>query len=77
MLVDGERVQVALVDAHHRGPEGEGPCQLVLVVHLYQDVEPEPVRQPRQIAQLVVVEGGHDQQDRVGTHDPGVAHVGG
>ena len=41
-MVDLERPEVALVDTDQRGPGGQGPGQLVLVVHLDQGVETEP-----------------------------------
>jgi hypothetical protein len=44
-------------------------------VHLDEGVQADVQRKRVQLGQLVVVEGGRDQQDGVGAHDAGVAHV--
>ena len=72
-VVDLEGDEVALVHADEGGAGGERPLELGLVVHLDQGVEPELGGQVVEVAQLVVVEGGDDEQHGVGAHEPGVA----
>ena len=57
-------------------PDGQRPLELALVVHLDQGVEAEAGGQGGEAGELVVVEGGHDEQHGVGPHEPGVADVG-
>ncbi len=66
--------EVAVVDADQVGIDGlERALELLLVVHLDEDVEVE-LRAPAPCsgASVVVVERGDDQQDRVGARDRGL-----
>ena len=77
LVVHLEGVQVALVHPDELGPGVQGPLELGLVVHLDQGVEADSCRaRLQQPDQLVVGQRGHDEQDGVGPHQPGVAHVG-
>ena len=76
-VVDLERDEVALVDADERGPGGQRPLELGLVVDLDERVEPELGGQRRgSRASSLVGERGGDEQHRVGAHQAGVADVG-
>ena len=76
LVVDLEGDEVALVHPDERRPTATARSSSGLVVHLDQHVEPDVEGQRVQLAELVVVERGGDQQHRVGAHDAGVAHVG-
>ena len=59
-------VEVAVVDAEHVGLDVERHLELALVVHLDERVEVERARLAQQVEQVVGLERGDDQQDRVG-----------
>ena len=63
--VDREVGEVAVVDAEDVGVDVERALELVLVVDLDEDVEIQPARLSVQLVELVVVEHGDDQEDRV------------
>ena len=73
--VDLEGDEVALVHADQVGADRHGPLELGLVVHLDEHVEVELAGDGVEVRELVVVERRHDQEDGVGTHDPGPRHV--
>ena len=75
LVVDREGAQVPLVDPDQPGPGAQGAVELLLVVHLDQGGQAERAGAGREAGQLVVVEGGGDQQHGVGPHEAGVDHV--
>jgi hypothetical protein len=77
LLVDFEGHQVALVHTDEIAPDHEGSFQLVLVVNLDQGIETHLLGERMEVAQLCIVEGGSDQQDTVGAHEPGIDHIAG
>ena len=76
MTVHLEGEQVPLVDSHQVGARVHGPVELDLVVHLDQSGQAELGGERAQPDQLGVGQGGHDEQDGVGSHHAGVADVG-
>ena len=75
--VDLERDQVALVHPNEGGSHGQGTIQLVLVVDLHQGIEADLAGQRMERGELAVVEGRRDEQHGIGTHEAGIADVGG
>ena len=65
--VDLERAQVARVHADHLGVERNRACELVGVVRLDEQVEPEGVRLVHEQAGAPVVDVAQEEQRRVGT----------
>src|SRR3546814_8519689 len=74
-LFRSEGDEVALVHADELRTDGQRSLELRLVVDLDECVEPHLGGEGVHVSQLAVVECGDDQQHRVGTHDPRVAHV--
>ena len=70
LQVDGQGLEVAVVDAHDRAADGEGAIELLAVVDLDQGVEAGLLGGLGELAQLGIREGGHDQEDGVGAGDP-------
>ena len=64
--VDREVRQVAVVDAEDVGLDVERHLQLALAVDLHERVEVERPRLAQQLEEVVGIERGDDQQDRVG-----------
>ena len=75
--VDREGREVALVHPDELRPGVEGPRQLGLVVHLDHGVERELPGHAQEARQFRVRQRGDDQQDGIGSHEAGVADVGG
>ena len=65
--VDGQRAQVAVVDADEPGTGGLRAVELDLVVHLDQGVEPASPALAEQVTQFIVAQCGDDQQDGRGS----------
>ena len=73
--LDLEGLQVAGVDADHRGAGVHGPLDLVGGVRLDQRGEPDRAGPLDQRDQLGVGQRGHDQQDQVGAGRPGLEEL--
>ena len=68
----GEGLEIAVVDAHEAGAAGERRVELRFVVDLHQGIEPGLEGRVEELAQVLLAESGHDQEDRVGPGDPGL-----
>ena len=75
--VHRESDQIPLVDADHGGAGAQGQFGFGLVVHLDQGAEAHLAAKLQQFSQLPGGQRGHDKQHGIGTHEAGVAHVGG
>ena len=73
--VDLQRVEVAGVDADDRAAEREGAAQLVLGVHLAQDVHVEVLGGGDELLREVVLDQRQEQQDGVGAVGPRLGHL--
>ena len=73
--VDAEVRQVAVVDPEHVGLDLERGLELALVVDLDERVEVERARLVQQALELVQLERGDDQQDRVGAGRGGLVEL--
>ena len=73
--VDVEGLEVAGVDADDGGTGVDGPVGLVLVVHLDQGGHAEVAGEPCMPDQVVLGQGGDDEQDEVGAVRPGLEQL--
>lgn len=73
--VDVEVVQVAVVDADDLGSDLERPRELVRVVDLDQRLHTARDRVLVQLGELLVGEHGDDEEDGVGSVDPGLVDL--
>ena len=67
--------KVALVHADQVGAHVDRPLELGLVVHLHERIQAQLTGDGMEVDELVVVQGRHDEEDGVGSHDPRSHHV--
>ena len=73
--VDLEGSQVAVVDPDELGPGLQGDVRLALVVDLDERRDPTAPGNRQQVGQVRPVQGGHDQENRVGSRRPGLGDL--
>ena len=74
--VDGEGLQVAIVDADDAGVGGEGAFEFGEVVNFDQGIELEGVGDFEEVLEGGLVESGDDEEDGIGSGDDGFEDLG-
>jgi hypothetical protein len=67
--------QVTLVDTHKHRTDVQNAFQFGLVVNLDEGVHAEFGGEGMKVGQFSVVEGSRNEQNSVGTHQPGVTYI--